>query len=159
MRNNAGDAFESSFALSPECFVLCVVISVCGCTNQRDLSSRLDMLFSAPDLSEQSSSMAPTFVTLKSVGVHNVSETFSYAPRTPPQLLHTLSWEWHSKKRCGRDGSSFRYLTEFTFICRSRIKPDAPRQGVERHCGTRWKGGRRRPINKVEAPDSTAVAA
>jgi len=26
------------------------------------------------------------------------------------------------------------------------------RQGVERHCGTRWKGGRRRPIDKVEAP-------
>ncbi|KAL0046084.1 hypothetical protein WJX82_001939 [Trebouxia sp. C0006] len=43
--------------------------------------------------------MAPTFVTLKSVGVHNVSETFSYAPCTPPQLLHTLSWEWHSRKR------------------------------------------------------------
>lgn len=57
------------------------------------------MLLSAPELSEQSSSSAPTFVTLKSVGVHDVSDTFSYAPRTSPQVLHTLSWEWHSRER------------------------------------------------------------
>lgn len=147
------------FALVAECFVLCIVFFVCGCTKQRGLSSTLNMLFSAPDLSEQSSSFAPTFVTLKSVGVHDVSETCSYALRIPPQLLQTLSWEWHSRKRCGHGRSSFRDSAEFTDKCRSRIKPDALRQGVERRCGTRWEGGRRRPIDKAEAPNSTAVAA
>ncbi|DBA84561.1 TPA: hypothetical protein ACH3X2_006145 [Trebouxia sp. C0005] len=79
---------------------LCVVIFLCcGRTSHSGSWFKFDMLLSAPELREQSSSSPPSFVTLKSVGVHDVSETFSSAPCAPPQLLHTFLWEWQSRER------------------------------------------------------------
>ncbi|KAL0019039.1 hypothetical protein WJX77_007830 [Trebouxia sp. C0004] len=62
-------------------------------------------------MNEQSSSAAPSFVTLKSVGIPDVSETPSYASRTSSQLLHRLSWEWQSRKRV-LNGIAVRVATE-----------------------------------------------